>query len=369
MYSTLLQPPNPPDEPPQLALSAPEIKACHNYASHHFPSHTVEPTPQGACSYILLLTPFTSSNALPTILQFRLPQYALPSQTLTLPHRVYGALAPQTKELASLPLSKRDGVQVLSMSCIPGSRFSDLQPGRTADLSPRDLGRMGQPMRSFASFFAGQWATRSSSLGCDGAGGRVGGSLVTRLYRLERELPAAQLRAVAREVWEAVEAGGLDACGLVFTHGDLLSANVIVDPETWRIQGIVDWAESEVLSFGLGLYGLEHLLGFIGPSAVEKEGQEWIYYSQADELRRIFWRSFHLRIPGGFCGEGRRAVELGFKVGVLLWHGFAWDEGRIDRVVGFERDGVEVEYLYGFLGVACEGVRRDSTVEECTMVG
>jgi hypothetical protein len=34
-----------------------------------------------------------------------------------------------------------------------------------------------------------------------------------------------------------------------------------------------------------------------------------------------------------------------------LWFGFAWDEGRIDRVVEEERDGMEVVCLRAFLGV------------------
>jgi hypothetical protein len=35
----------------------------------------------------------------------------------------------------------------------------------------------------------------------------------------------------------------------------------------------------------------------------------------------------------------------------LLWFGFAWDEGRIDRVVSEGRDEVELACLNAFLGV------------------
>jgi hypothetical protein len=38
-------------------------------------------------------------------------------------------------------------------------------------------------------------------------------------------------------------------------------------------------------------------------------------------------------------------------VGVLLWYGFAWDEGRVERVVSEGRDGVEVACLRAFMRV------------------
>jgi hypothetical protein len=36
-------------------------------------------------------------------------------------------------------------------------------------------------------------------------------------------------------------------------------------------------------------------------------------------------------------------------IGTLLWYGFAWDEGAIDRVVNTERDVEEFVYLDAFL--------------------
>ena len=41
--------------------------------------------------------------------------------------------------------------------------------------------------------------------------------------------------------------------------------NILVSPITGRITGIIDWAEAKVLPFGLALYGLENLLGYMGP--------------------------------------------------------------------------------------------------------
>ena len=41
--------------------------------------------------------------------------------------------------------------------------------------------------------------------------------------------------------------------------------SILVAPRTGRATGIIDWAEAEVLHFGLALSGLENLLGYMGP--------------------------------------------------------------------------------------------------------
>ena len=62
----------------------------------------------------------------------------------------------------------------------------------------------------------------------------------------------------------------------VLTHGDLCPMNIHVSPTTGGVTGIIDWAEAEVLPFGLALYGLENLLGYMGP-----EG--WRHFEIRDE--------------------------------------------------------------------------------------
>jgi hypothetical protein len=41
-------------------------------------------------------------------------------------------------------------------------------------------------------------------------------------------------------------------------------------------------------------------------------------------------------------------------------HGFAWDDGNIDRVVDFTRDPDELAYLEPFLGLTPTSGRQDS---------
>jgi hypothetical protein len=44
-------------------------------------------------------------------------------------------------------------------------------------------------------------------------------------------------------------------------------------------------------------------------------------------------------------------VRVTRDMGVLLWYGYAWDDGAIDRVVNEADDAVEVVCLRSFLNV------------------
>lgn len=57
----------------------------------------------------------------------------------------------------------------------------------------------------------------------------------------------------------------------MLTHGGLLPANVALDAGSGALRGLVDWAEAEWLPFGVCLYGLEHLCGYV---AAAEEGEE-----------------------------------------------------------------------------------------------
>ncbi len=57
--------------------------------------------------------------------------------------------------------------------------------------------------------------------------------------------------------------------------------NILVSPSTGRITGIIDWAEATVSPFGLALYGLENLLGCMGPGG-------WSYFESRDEFEQRF---------------------------------------------------------------------------------
>lgn len=162
---------------------------------------------------------------------------------------------------------------------------------------------------------------------------------MSKLQKLASRLPSSGLRARARDVLERLLA--MEAYPVVLNHGDLIPSNILIDAESWAVTGLVDWAEAEWLPFGTCLYGLEFLLG--GPGV--REGKAvWEYWEGREALERVFWGALERERPG--LGARREEVMCARDVGVLLWFGYAWDEGAIDRVV--------TEVVCYDIGVACE---------------
>ncbi len=125
----------------------------------------------------------------------------------------------------------------------------------------------------------------------------------------------------------------------LLTHGDLVPLNMMVDPTSNRLTRLVDWAGTEVevlLPFALCLYGLEKRLGFTTST-------EWTYCNRSECFRADFWPDL-----GGVL-QALDAPETARDIGELLWHGFAWDDGAIHRVVKDGHDDEEVCRLDAFL--------------------
>lgn len=275
---------------------------------------------------------------------------------------------------------------IYEMDLLPGTPYTRLQP-QTEKLDPDTYQRQLRLVRCFAHFVARGHPSfpRSSSSSPPSPPpspspttttttpshpatmtGKVGSRLTWKLSRLVQELPSAALRAHAAAALAALHRVRT-LLPVVLNHGDLCASNLLVDARGFELKGVVDWAEAEELPFGTCLYGLEYLLGYLATTReVGRErdgggrrgrgrGREWVYYECAASLRRTFWDALEEEVPGlGESKEMREAVRLARAVGVLLWYGYAWDEGRIDRVVDWENDEVECVCLEAFLGVEDE---------------
>jgi hypothetical protein len=177
------------------------------------------------------------------------------------------------------------------------------------------------------------------------------------------EMMREKLPSRFRVVVEDVAAGmtGIEALPWILTHGDVVADNIMVEPlgghrgTGWQpgtLRGMLDWAESEYLPFGVGLYGVEELLGqdvriYEGHG---KARDKFAYYPEVGDLRRMFWQELEGAVPAfGTDRELRAAVERARLLGILLWRGFAFDDGKIDRVVQENRDEGEVQRLDMFL--------------------
>ena len=373
--------------------------ACNAFARQHYQDGLVYPIEQqGWCSYTLVVcyrspcrligeeaSPPPKANQ---IIQFRPQDYRINLDIASAAKDIYANFAPVTLSLGTLTASDGRDLFVYAQTCIRGEAYSLRQPTKQ-DLDPDQRGQQLALIRSFANLLARGWHfSKTNPHRVQPCNGKVGAKMRAKIEQAAHELPTPTLRKHARRVLAGINAGGLERLPVVLCHGDLIPSNMLVFvPESVdgtaaaeaeeveaglpplppaAIVGLVDWAEAEWLPFGTCLYGLEYLLGYFNSSggAGVGAGGCWVYYSCANELRAAFWRELELRIPeliadddgnrlreasDNHSSPDREVIQLARDMGVLLWFGFAWDDGRIDRVVGVH-DANELRYLEAFLG-------------------
>ncbi|PVH86895.1 hypothetical protein DL98DRAFT_287422 [Cadophora sp. DSE1049] len=306
-------------------LTAQDQLDCYSFIQKLYPNTSISPAScQGYCS----MTVFVGDD---TVIQFRPPNYRLNIRITSAARDVYGRFAPETKYIAALPGS---GLLLYKMERIGGISLKDLRASST--IAERSTYSRARLCENFAVFLSKSWHRGTvDRLPL----GRVGRSICVRLEALCEGLPF-RFRANARHV--LANLSDIEALPRVLTHGDIVAANIIVDPPSGALSGLVDWAEAEILPFGVCLYGLEEMLGEITPTGFQ-------YRPDAEDLRALFWAELKRNIPA--IGQSRvlDAVNLARDLGVLLWHGIAFDDGAIDRVVQDGRDVEEIHRLEAFL--------------------
>ncbi|KAK7740543.1 hypothetical protein SLS53_005387 [Cytospora paraplurivora] len=337
-----------------------------------FPGRTVEEVKsQGYCSYTLLVEQ-------DTIVQFRPAVHRLDIRLTTAAQAIYGSLAPRTELLGWLatpqPPPKDVGDETDSQALIyeaiaiddndhePGSLVYVYCMTRIPGVSlhevlvsyPRKSPRSPTPCRlrrqretiveNFADFIAVGWKSARPATDpiVSSLCGRVGCSIRWRLEVMRAHLPR-RFQSAVRETLDRLSE--IESLPWALTHGDIRSANIMMmrPPQdsagVWLVSGFLDWAEAEYLPLGIGLYGLEELLGENGVDG------RFSYYMEADDLREIFWSRLAAESPGMNIQNGhhyRDVIEAAHILGVLLWHGIAFDNGRLNRVVEEGKDDGEV---------------------------
>jgi len=305
-------------------LTSQDRLECYNFVERFYPGKTISPAScQGYCS----MTIFAGEDS---VVQFRPHSYRLDLRITDAAREVYGTFAPETRYLTTLPASR---LAVYSMRRIDGISFKHLRAScALAGSTPHRM----ELCKDFAQFLAKSWYNHNAE---ELPLGQIGRSLVTRLEHLSEELPS-RFQPTVRNVLRNLHR--IEALPWVLTHGDIVAANIMVHPSTGRLTGMVDWAEAERLPFGTCLYGLEEILG-------EMTATGFQYYGDADDVRALFWTQLQRNVPELEQKPLLDAVKLARDLGVLLWHGIAFDNGAIDRVVQEGRDVEEIQRLDAFL--------------------
>lgn len=290
-------------------------------------SEPVRPAPfQGYCSY----TVFIGEE---TVVQFRPLAHKLDIGITSAACDIFGPLAPDTESLGEL---KGTGLYGFSMRRIPGVSLADL---RAETKFSQGRSQREQVVRDFAHFQAVAWAHARSNESVQEKK-TVGSSLRWRLELMAKKLPS-RFRGIAKSI--LLDLPEIEALPWVLSHGDFLPSNVMVHPKSGKLTGLVDWTEGEFLPFGVGMYGLQELLG-------EDRDGHFVYYTEAKYLRKLFWAELFASIPE--LSRDVRRVALIRKaqiLGIFLWHGIAFDNGKLDRAVEEGKDDGEIERLDAFI--------------------
>jgi hypothetical protein len=328
---------------------------CDNFAQSHFPSAVSAASGfQGYCSYTMRIS---DSH----LLQFRPASFQLDVAICGEAKRQFHGLAPETeflgviegilkgsgdsfahKHLYVYQLERMRGVTLTQFRATMRSR------GRSASAAAATARKLliEDVARLYATSFRHGRHQRIVGGESQPMQGRVGASLESRIDLLQ-ELAEPDLRRQVQKIRENIGRLAQDMPWCL-THGDAVPTNVMVDTTTGQLVGLIDWAEGEWLPFGVGLYGLEEMLG---EESSDGRGV-FAYYTDHEELRHAFWYTFlaHAGLaPWVFSSQWMQDVRLCRKLGILLWRGIAFDNGQLDRVVDLERDATELQKLRLFL--------------------
>ncbi|KAF5022042.1 hypothetical protein F66182_5925 [Fusarium sp. NRRL 66182] len=290
---------------------------------------TVIPVPiQGVWSYTV-----TGGPGQTDIVQFRAEQSKLDMANVKMAKLVHTKDVPKCEYHGQIgedfPLSiyvmeKRDGV------CYIQTRDTSLE-GK-AEFEMRQFRTVGDLARFFAASWKGAQQVSSS------IASNVQLEFESDLSRLSQRLPdrfTGTLNLVRRGLPRIL------TLPFVITHGDLNETNILVD-NAGHISGVIDWAESKIYPFGISLWALENILGYMDSSG-------WHYYDNAKDLRDEFWRIFETDI-GGLQEEVKENIRFARMIGLFLRYGFQQD----GAVRGKVRDtGVALSFKHAIFIAKC----------------
>ncbi|KAM0481418.1 hypothetical protein ACHAPX_003524 [Trichoderma viride] len=257
--------------------------------------------PQGRFSYTV------SARNDTVIIQFREQDSPLLLTAVTaLLSRAHGELVPSFSRVGTLGGQQEGGLEVYTMNKLPGVNYSYM-----AESLPSDENTMMNFVDSLASFFAQAWTRGRPDYLTSQEHGDLAATCRARLDALSESLPGHLIPVVAqvRENMDRLFSGSYP---IVLTHGDLGEMNMLVDPDSGALTGVVDWAEASLLPFGFSLYALDSVLGDMYLTG-------WTYHENADQARRRFWDTFS-SIEQPSHAE-RQQMEVARLAGILFRYG------------------------------------------------
>jgi hypothetical protein len=118
----------------------------------------------------------------------------------------------------------------------------------------------------------------------------------------------------------------VDALPTVLAHADLTSLNILIDPPTGKVTGILDWDSATYERLGYNLYFVEQLFGYMTLTG-------WVDYEDREKIEQDFYETFYqsLSSQGIEVTETfRLAVEVSKAVGLLGYYSTRMKSGNTE---------------------------------------
>lgn len=117
---------------------------------------------------------------------------------------------------------------------------------------------------------------------------------------------------------------------IVLAHKDFGDFNILVDPETCHLLGVIDWAEATLEPFGINLYAVENLMTkfHLRNGAVRYPRYEVLYERFWGGLGKEIGRGDFISSSGGGGGDAATTtnvidtIQSAMLLGLLLSNGF-----------------------------------------------
>ncbi|OOQ84384.1 hypothetical protein PEBR_30716 [Penicillium brasilianum] len=297
---------------------------CDEFAISHAGGVSTALQMQGVCSYTVAAGPKKSK-----VFQFRDENSTIDMGKISLAKAIHPEFVASCKYLGTMGNSRP--IYIYEMEHLPGTAHI------MARIPPDDMSRQHNTIKDFARFFAQSWnndlrpgsdATTTLLIEFQSSFDLLARNLPSRfapnLERVHKELPSIFLKALP----------------FVLSHGDLNEMNILVDPNSGNITGIVDWAESRILPFGFALHGLENFLG-----RMDSEG--WHYYDRYGELERLFWQTFR-KEAHNFSDTDFYLIRAARMAGIFYRYGFKFDTKGVVQSVRMDQPDDSLAYLDAF---------------------
>ncbi|KAK3298466.1 uncharacterized protein B0H64DRAFT_75799 [Chaetomium fimeti] len=260
---------------------------------------------QGACSYTVY-----AGQGLGYVVQFRLKSLELKGETAALARRIFGTLAPEVSFRRQLgedsEAAGQEPLLVYVMTRIRGmSRLDFILAHGFPENSPENMARRKNLIQDVARFFAIAWkapqAVEQDYL-----------DHMAETFEKELQILLVALPDRFHPIIRATLAALPSICSLptVLLHKDFGDCNIMVEDETCRLVGVIDWAEAEIGPFGTNLHSLQDLMSKLHL----KNG--WIRYEDYDDLVGTFWKTLSDEV-GGLDKDTAKAIRAARVLGLL----------------------------------------------------